>query len=113
MSGDGGEILDLDYGLMHRFAGNHDQNAAELLNWVAADPGYAERYLQTHGNVNFGTYQALKTVLAGRTAAGTSFAARSQQTAWSLRGSAAGTQAVDAASGADFASGAATLPRTV
>lgn len=38
---------------------------------ATADPDFAERYLQTHGKVNFGTYLRLKEFLASKLAAGT------------------------------------------
>jgi hypothetical protein len=93
-------IYQVDYGELERFAAEHDLNAQEIQAWAAGDPDFPERYLATHGKVNFATYLKIKEFQASKLAAGTAFAERNIQTSAALRGVVATTSAVDAANAA-------------
>jgi hypothetical protein len=41
---------EVNYAELERFAAEHDLNAEDIVKWATADPDFAERYLQTHGN---------------------------------------------------------------
>lgn len=89
-------VYEVNYAELERFAAEHDLNAAEIMTWASQDPDFAERYLQTHGKVNFATYLKIKEFLASKLAAGTAFAERNSQTSAALRAVVATTSAVDA-----------------
>jgi len=105
---------EVNYAELERFAAEHDLNAEDIVKWATADPDFAERYLQTHGKVNFGTYLKIKEFLASKLAAGTAFAERNTQTSTALRGVVATTSAVDEANatalGARKTAGGAYVP---
>lgn len=98
----GHPIFEVDYAELERFAQEHDLNAAELLQWAAGDPGFAEKYLATHGKVNFGTYLRIVDFMASKLAAGTAFAERNTLTSTALRGVISATINTDANNGAPF-----------
>lgn len=89
-------IYQVNYAELERFAAEHDLNAEEIMTWASQDPDFAERYLQTHGKVNFATYLKIKEFLASKLAAGAAFAERNSQTSAALRSAAATTATVDA-----------------
>jgi hypothetical protein len=96
-------IHQVDYAELERFAAEHDLNAEEIMTWATADPDFAERYLQTHGKVNFATYLKLKEFLASKLAAGTAFAEHNTATSTALRGVVTATSSVDGANAAALA----------
>ena len=95
-------IHQVDYAELERFAVEHDLNAEDIMKWATADPDFAERYLQTHGKVNFGTYLKIKEFMASKQIAGTAFAEHNAQTSAALRGVIEATSAVDEANAAAF-----------
>ena len=97
-------IYEVNYAELERFATEHDLNAEEILTWATQDPDFAERYLQTHGKVNFATYLKIKEFLASKLAAGTAFAERNTQTSAALRGVVTTTSAMDQANAAALGS---------
>jgi Excreted virulence factor EspC, type VII ESX diderm len=98
----GKKPLQLDYAELEKFAKDHDLNAQELADWASGDPDFPERYLATHGKVNFGTYLKIREFMASKQIAGTAFAEQNTQTAAALRGVVATTQATDETNGARF-----------
>jgi len=90
----------VDYAELERFAAQHDLNAQEIISWATADPDFAERYLQTHGKVNFGTYLKIKEFLVSKLAAGTAFAEHNTETSAALRAVVSTTATVEAANAA-------------
>jgi hypothetical protein len=103
-------IYQVNYAELERFAAEHDLNAEEITQWAAQDPDFAERYLQTHGKINFGTYLKIKEFLASKLAAGAAFAERNTQTSTALRGVVASTSAVDESNAATLVSSATADP---
>ncbi|MHC9295430.1 hypothetical protein ACRCUN_23460 [Mycobacterium sp. LTG2003] len=95
-------VYEVDYSELEKFAGEHELNASQVADWAKADPDFAERYLATHGLVNYNTYLAVKGFLEQKLAAGTAFADRNAQTAYALRSTVVGTQAQDSAGAASF-----------
>ena len=89
-------IYEIHYGDLERFAAEHDLNAEEIQAWATGDPDFAERYLATHGKVNYATYLKIKEFLASKQAAGTAFAEHNSHTAAALRATVATTAAQDA-----------------
>lgn len=96
----GGAPFQVNYSELEKFAQEHDLNAEELAQWASGDPDFAERYLATHGKVNFGTYLKIKEFMASKQIAGTTFAAHNTQTATALRASIAMTKAQEEANAA-------------
>jgi hypothetical protein len=96
----GRQTFHADYGELEKFAAEHDLIAQDVVKWATGDPDFAERYLATHGKVNFGTYLKIKEFLASKLAAGTAFAERNTQTAAALRGVVAASSTVDEANAA-------------
>jgi hypothetical protein len=94
--------FEVNYAELEKFAEEHDLNAEELAQWAAGDPDFAERYLATHGKVNFGTYLKIKEFMLSKQVAGTAFAQHNTQTSTALRAAVATTKATDEANGADF-----------
>jgi hypothetical protein len=92
-----GGPFQVDYAELERFAQQHDLNARELGEWASGDPGFAERYLATHGKVNFGTYLKIKEFMASKQMAGTAFAAHNSQTSTALRAAIASTELTEEA----------------
>jgi len=103
---------EVNYAELERFAADHDLNAAEIVDWATQDPDFAERYLQTHGKVNFATYLKIKEFLASKLAAGTAFAQRNAHTAAALRGVITGTSAADESNAAALSSAGPIQPAT-
>jgi hypothetical protein len=97
-------IYKVNYTELERFAAAHDLNAEEIMRWAGQDPDFAERYLQTHGKVNFATYLKIKEFLASKLATGTAFAERNAQTSAALRAVVDTTSALDAANAAALGS---------
>jgi hypothetical protein len=95
-----GAPFKVNYSELEKFAQEHDLNAEELTQWASGDPDFAERYLATHGKVNFGTYLKIKEFMASKQIAGTTFAAYNTQTATALRASIAMTKAQEEANAA-------------
>lgn len=102
-----GSPLKVDYAELERFAAEHDLNAAELIQWATSDPAFPERYLATHGKINFGTYLKIREFMLSKVAAGTAFAERNEQTAAALRST------IAMLSGSDEANAAAMKGLTV
>lgn len=92
-----GAPFQINYAELEKFAEEHDLNAQELAEWASGDPDFAERYLATHGKVNFGTYLKIKEFLASKQIAGTAFAQHNAQTSTALRFSIASTKAQEEA----------------
>ncbi len=70
------------------------------LSWPSGPPetpDFAERYLATHGKVNFGTYLKIKEFMASKQIAGAAFAEHNTQTSNALRFSIASTKAQEEA----------------
>jgi hypothetical protein len=95
-------VYEVNYTELEHFAAEHDLNAEEIMQWASGDPDFAERYLATHGKVNFGTYLKIKEFLASKLAAGAAFAERNTATSAALRGVVATTSAVDEANAASM-----------
>ncbi|GAB7065956.1 hypothetical protein H7J06_03530 [Mycobacterium hodleri] len=96
-AGASGAPFQLNYSELEKFAEEHDLNAAELAEWASGDPDFAERYLATHGKVNFGTYLKIKEFMASKQIAGAAFAEHNTQTSNALRFSIASTKAQEEA----------------
>ncbi|MEU0498044.1 type VII secretion target [Mycobacterium sp. NPDC006124] len=92
-----GAPFQINYAELEKFAEEHDLNAQELADWASGDPDFAERYLATHGKVNFGTYLKIKEFMASKQIAGTAFAQHNAQTSTALRSSIASTKAQEEA----------------
>ena len=99
-SGGPSHVLRVDPAAVQSLAREHDVNAAAILNWANGDPGFAEEFLRTHGNVNFGTYLQVQQYLASKLSAGNSFAADQAGTAAKLRFVIEDTAGIDAAGAA-------------
>jgi hypothetical protein len=95
--------FEVHYAELEKFAEEHDLNAEELAQWAAEDPDFAERYLTTHGKVNFGTYLKIKEFMLSKQIAGTTFAKHNEQTSTALRAVVATTKTTDESNAADFA----------
>lgn len=95
-----GAPFEVNYAEMEKFAREHQLNAQELAEWASGDPDFPERYLATHGKVNFGTYLKIKEFQASKLAAGTAFAEHNTQTATALLASIASTKATEEANAA-------------
>jgi hypothetical protein len=100
-SGNGGPF-EVDYAELERFAKEHDLNAQELAQWASGDPDFPERYLATHGKVNFGTYLKIKEFMISKQVAGNAFAEQHLQTSTALRGVVTVTETTDEANAAAF-----------
>ena len=92
-AGASGAPFQVSYSELEKFAQEHDLNAEELAQWASGDPDFAERYLATHGKVNFGTYLKIKEFMASKQIAGTTFAEHNAHTANALRLAVATTKA--------------------
>lgn len=92
-AGASGAPFQVSYSELEKFAQEHDLNAEELAQWASGDPDFAERYLATHGKVNFGTYLKIKEFMASKQIAGTAFAEHNAQTSNALRLAVASTKA--------------------
>lgn len=53
-------MFEVNYRQLEDFAATHDLSAEEIAKWVQADPNFAERFLETHGKVAYGTYLKIK-----------------------------------------------------
>ncbi|RFZ07583.1 hypothetical protein DSM43518_03325 [Mycobacterium marinum] len=93
-------LFQVDYAELEQFAQEHDLNAQELVEWASGDPEFPERYLATHGKVNFGTYLKIVEFMASKQIAGTTFAEYNVQTSTALRASIALTKATEEANAA-------------
>lgn len=96
----GHDVFQVDYAELERFAREHDLNAEELAEWASGDPDFPERYLATHGKVNFGTYLKIREFMASKQIAGAAFAEHNIQTSAALRASIASTKATEEANAA-------------
>ncbi|EHB48849.1 hypothetical protein MycrhDRAFT_5690 [Mycolicibacterium rhodesiae JS60] len=94
--------FEADYAELEKFAQEHDLNAQELAQWASGDPDFAERYLATHGKVNFGTYLKIKEFMISKQVAGNALAEQHLQTSTALRGVVTVTQTTDEANAAAF-----------
>lgn len=92
-----GAPFQINYAELEKFAEDHDLNARELAEWASGDQDFAERYLATHGKVNFGTYLKIREFMASKQIAGTAFSEHNTQTSNALRFSIASTKAQDEA----------------
>jgi hypothetical protein len=97
-----GGPFEVDYAELEKFAKEHDLNAQELAQWASGDPDFPERYLATHGKVNFGTYLKIKEFMSSKQVAGNTFAEQHLQTSTALRGVVTVTQTTDEANAAAF-----------
>jgi hypothetical protein len=77
---------EVEYAKVEKFAGEHDDNAQQLAEYAKHDPDFAERYLATHGMVNYPTYLKIKDYMAGHVEAVNAYADRQSETADKLRG---------------------------
>lgn len=77
---------EVHYAQLETFAGEHDHNAQALAAWAKHDPDFPQRYLATHGMVNYPTYLKIKDYMAGHTDAANAYADRQSETADRLRG---------------------------
>lgn len=102
MTNPGGAPYSVDFAEVERLARQHDVNAEDVVKWATGDPDFAEKYLQTHGAVNFASYLAIGEHFAQRLSAGGQFAGGQIQTAAALRGTVAATQQTDADSATPF-----------
>lgn len=91
----GNDVFQVDYSELEKFAREHHLNAEELAEWASGDPGFPERYLATHGKVNFGTYLKIREFMASKQIAGTAFAEHNMQTSAALRAAIASTRATE------------------
>ncbi|WP_099020950.1 type VII secretion target [Mycolicibacterium palauense] len=92
-----GAPFQINYAELEKFAQEHDLNAQELADWASGDPDFAEKYLATHGKVNFGTYLKIREFMASKQIAGTAFAEHNARTSTALRSSIASTKAQEEA----------------
>jgi Excreted virulence factor EspC, type VII ESX diderm len=92
----------VDYAELEKFAKDHDLNAEEIAQWATGDPDFPERYLATHGKVNYGTYLKIREFMASKQIAGTTFAEHNVQTSTALRASIASTKATEETNAAAF-----------
>lgn len=92
----------VDYAELEKFAQDHDLNAEEIAQWASGDPDFPERYLATHGKVNYGTYLKIREFVASKQIAGTTFAEHNVQTSTALRASIASTKATEETNAAAF-----------
>lgn len=90
----------VNYAELEKFAQERDLNAKELADWASGDPDFPERYLATHGKVNYGTYLKIREFMASKQIAGTAFAEHNTQTSTALRASIASTKATEEANAA-------------
>lgn len=95
-----GAPFQVNYAELEKFAQEHDLNAQELAEWASGDPDFPERYLATHGKVNYGTYLKIREFMASKQIAGTAFAQHNTQTSTALRASIASTKATEEANAA-------------
>lgn len=77
---------EVEYAKLERYAGEHADNAQQLAAWAKHDPDFPERYLATHGMVNYPTYLKIKDYMAGHADAANAYADRQSETADKLRG---------------------------
>ncbi|SLH38977.1 hypothetical protein [Mycobacteroides abscessus] len=75
----------IHYSELEQFAEQHGLNAQEMYQWANAGQDYPQRYLDTHGKANYGTYLKIVEFFASKLHAGTTFGARQDQTAAALR----------------------------
>jgi len=92
----------VDYAELEKFAQEHDLNAEEIAQWASGDPDFPERYLATHGKVNFGTYLKIREFMASKQIAGATFAEHNAQSSAALRASIASTKVTEEGNAAAF-----------
>ena len=80
-----GHVYDIDYQQLRSYARDHDLNAQEIYQWAEANQDYPQKYLETHGKVNFATYLKIVEFFESKRHAGTAFGQRQQHTAEHLR----------------------------
>ncbi|WP_277243979.1 hypothetical protein [Mycolicibacterium obuense] len=100
--GGAGAPFQVNYAELEKFAKEHDLNAQEIAEWASGDPDFPERYLATHGKVNYGTYLKIREFMASKQIAGTTFAEHNVQTSTALRASIASTKATEELNAAAF-----------
>lgn len=91
---------EVEYAKLQKLASEHDDNAQQLAEWAKHDPDFAERYLATHGKVNYPTYLKIKDYMAGHVDAANAYADRQSETADKLRGYITTVSDLDAAGAA-------------
>lgn len=96
------DVFEVDYQNLERLAQGHDQHAQEVAHWAGLEPDFAERLLETHGKVAYGTYLNVKAYNESRQRQATIYAERNDATAASLRKSIESTQATDEAAAAQY-----------
>lgn len=96
----GDKPFEADLAELEKFAKEHEMNAQQVLDWAHKDPDFAEKYLQTHGKVNYGTYLKIKDFQANKVIAGAAFAEQQMHTANALRNTVYITQSNDEAGAA-------------
>lgn len=96
----------VEYAKLEKLAGEHDDNAEQLAKWAQHDPDFAERYLATHGMVNYPTYLKIKDYMAGHVDAANAYADRQAETAGKLRRNIVTVSNLDGAAGAGVANAA-------
>jgi hypothetical protein len=79
------KVFEVDYRQLEGYAKTHDLSADQIAQWVQADPGLPERFLQTHGKVAYATYLQIKAYAEARQTQGTIYAHRNASTAEALR----------------------------
>ena len=99
------KVFEVNYRQLEDFAGTHDLSAEEIAKWVQADPNFAERFLETHGKVAYGTYLKIKEYADSRLVQGTIYAHRNASTAEALRNAVRVIDGVDSANASRLAGG--------
>jgi Excreted virulence factor EspC, type VII ESX diderm len=102
-AGADGKPFHVEYAILDRNADSHDTNAEQVQNWAAADPNFAQRFIDTHGKVAYGTYLNVARYIDSRQTQGAAFAERNASTAASLRNAIQATSSTDEANAARFA----------
>lgn len=93
--GAGDKPFEAEMAELEKFAKEHDMNAEQVRDWANKDPDFAERYLQTHGKVNYATYLKIQDFQENKAAAGNAFAEQQTHTANALRNTVYITQTKD------------------
>jgi hypothetical protein len=95
-------VFEVDYGHLEGLAQFHEDNAAKVSDWAHAEPGFADRLLQTHGKVAYATYLNVNSYNDDRATQAGAYARRQVDTAAGLRGAIASTRGTDEANAAAF-----------
>jgi len=94
------KVFQVDYRQLTDFAQRHDLKAEDIRQWAQADPGFPDRFLETHGLVAYGTLLEIMAHIDGRQLQGQAYADRHDSTAAALRNAVNIISAVDSNSAA-------------